>query len=75
MHIYICLIICFRFIKSASKVFKSAEESNIQGDEETAYVYYMKYFNLISAIKKIPEYKKNEVTNSSVSIYYSRELM
>ncbi len=51
----------FRFVKSADKVFKRAEQENLLGDEERAYVFYMKFFNLVSAIKKTAEYKKNEV--------------
>ena len=46
---------------SAQKLFKNAEETSLLGDEEKAYVLYMKFFNFISGIKKTAEYKKNEV--------------
>ena len=59
MHtLFMCLS---RFIKSADKLYKNAEESELLGDEEKAYVMYMKYFNIISAIKNTVEYKKNHV--------------
>ena len=48
-------------MKSADKLYKTAEQSDLMGDEETAYVQYMKFFNVIMAIKKCVEYKKNRV--------------
>lgn len=47
------------YLKTSEQVFKKAEEMNLLGDEESAYVMYMRFFNLISAIKKTAEYKKN----------------
>ena len=64
-----CFSYIFRFINSAGKVFKSAEERNVLGDEEMAYVFFMKYFNLISAIKKCAEFKKHEVSYDTIIIF------
>lgn len=47
-------------VKAASKLLKEAELNESLGDEEIAYVLYMRYFNLISGIKKTSEYKKDE---------------
>lgn len=47
-------------LKAASKLLKEAELNESLGDEEIAYVLYMRYFNLISRIKKTSEYKKDE---------------
>ena len=58
------LLLYFRFVKSADKIFRNAEEHNMLGDEEKAYVFYMKFFNVISAVKKTADYKKNEVSIS-----------
>ena len=49
-------------MKAASKLLKEAELNESYGDEEIAYVLYMRYFNLISGIKKTSEYKKDEVS-------------
>lgn len=51
-----------RALKAASKLLKEAELNESLGDEEIAYVLYMRYFNLISRIKKTSEYKKDEVS-------------
>ena len=50
-----------RLVKSCEKVYKRAEEVNLLCDEEQAYVLFMKYFNLVTAIKKTSEFKKNGV--------------
>ena len=50
-----------RFLSTAAKVFKEAELAFALRDEERAYCLYMRYFNIITAIKKTDEYKKNEV--------------
>ena len=42
-------------------MYKHADEQQLMGDEEVAYVMYIKFFNLFSLIKKTAEYKKNEV--------------
>lgn len=45
--------------RSSEKVYKKAEDVNRLQDEEQAYVLYMKYCNLVSAVKKSSEFKKN----------------
>lgn len=48
-------------IKSKNKVFQDAEAYDLQGDEEKAFVFYMKYFNLLRLVKSKPDYKKQKV--------------
>ncbi len=50
-----------RFLTTAEKVFKEAALADSLQDEERAYCLYMRYFNIITAIKKTDEFKKNEV--------------
>ncbi|CAH1789341.1 unnamed protein product [Owenia fusiformis] len=54
-------------VKSADKLFKNGQESDMLGDEERAYVLFMRYFDCIQNIKKTADYKKNE--------QYYRDLM
>lgn len=39
-------------------VLKEAEKYERMGDEENAYIFYMKYFNLISIIQKSRDFPK-----------------
>ncbi|XP_074661090.1 ubiquitin carboxyl-terminal hydrolase 8-like isoform X2 [Tubulanus polymorphus] len=48
------------YVKSAEKVFRSAEDHAVETDEEKAYVLYMKFFNIIACVKKTSDYRKNE---------------
>ena len=50
-----------RFIGTAEQVFCKAEENMAKGDEELAYVMYMRFFNIITAIKKARDFRTNEV--------------
>ena len=52
-----------RFLTTAEKVFKEATLADSLQDEERAYCLYMRYFNIITAIKKTDEFKKNEVVH------------
>ena len=52
----------FSYIKSADKVFLKAQDCDLESDEEYAYVYYMRYFNIISLIKKSTKYSDNKVS-------------
>jgi ubiquitin C-terminal hydrolase len=47
-------------VKAVEKLFSTAEKVLMDGDEELAYVYFMKYFNVVQAIRKLAEYKKNK---------------
>ncbi|KAJ7393971.1 Ubiquitin carboxyl-terminal hydrolase 8 [Desmophyllum pertusum] len=48
------------YIKSADKVYLRAQGDDLEGDEENAYVYYMRYFNIICLIKKSNKYTGNK---------------
>jgi len=48
-------------VKSAQLLYSKAEEAYRQKDEETAYVLFMRYFNVIQHVKKSADYKKNKV--------------
>ena len=54
---YLC-----RYIKSSDKVYLNAKSHDLEGDEEYAYVYYMRFFNIISLIKKTKKYSDNKVS-------------
>ncbi|KAJ8311552.1 hypothetical protein KUTeg_010907 [Tegillarca granosa] len=47
-------------LRSAEKMMKEAEAQDLLGDEERAYVLYMKYFNVITIIKKTADYRKQK---------------
>ncbi|XP_015774970.1 PREDICTED: ubiquitin carboxyl-terminal hydrolase 8-like isoform X1 [Acropora digitifera] len=47
-------------VKSADKVYLQAQNHYLEGDEESAYVFYMRYFNLITLIKKSSKYKETQ---------------
>ncbi|XP_076439323.1 ubiquitin carboxyl-terminal hydrolase 8-like [Babylonia areolata] len=47
-------------IKSADVMFREAEKHDLQGDEEKAFIMYMRYFNVVKQIKATAEYKKNK---------------
>lgn len=48
------------YVQSACKVFKAAEESRLDRDEERAYVLYMKYLTIYDLIKKRPDFKQQQ---------------
>uniref|UniRef100_A0A8C3EA50 Ubiquitin carboxyl-terminal hydrolase 8 n=1 Tax=Corvus moneduloides TaxID=1196302 RepID=A0A8C3EA50_CORMO len=49
-----------RYIYSALKIFKAAEESRLDGDEEKAYILYMKYAAVYNLIRKRPDFKQQQ---------------
>ena len=51
-----------RLIKLADKVYLKAQGHYLEGDEESAYVFYMCYIDLIIFIKKSSEYKEKKVS-------------
>ena len=55
-------------MKTADKMLKEAEHSEMLMDEERAYVLFMKYFNVVSYIKKTADYKKQKVGWFSLSL-------
>ncbi|XP_034663563.1 ubiquitin carboxyl-terminal hydrolase 8 isoform X1 [Drosophila subobscura] len=46
---------------TARKLFMTAEEYRLDGDEELAYISYMKYFKVITAIRQKPDYQSHKV--------------
>uniref|UniRef100_A0A8C6U123 Ubiquitin carboxyl-terminal hydrolase n=1 Tax=Neogobius melanostomus TaxID=47308 RepID=A0A8C6U123_9GOBI len=49
------------YVQSACKLFKAAEESRLDRDEEKAYVFYMKYLTIYDLVKKRPDFKQQLV--------------
>ncbi|XP_068131483.1 ubiquitin carboxyl-terminal hydrolase 8 [Hyperolius riggenbachi] len=48
------------YVNSASKIFQKAEECRLDGDEEKAYVFYMKFLFVFDLIKKRADFKQNQ---------------
>lgn len=48
------------YVQSAQKIFKTAEESRLDRDEEKAYVLYMKYVTVYNLIKNRPDFKQQQ---------------
>ncbi|XP_077450755.1 ubiquitin carboxyl-terminal hydrolase 8 [Stigmatopora argus] len=46
------------YVQSACKLFKAAEKNRLDGDEEKAYVLYMKYLAIYNQIKTRPDFKQ-----------------
>lgn len=60
------LFFYFSYVQSALKIFKAAEESRLDRDEEKAYILYMKYVAVYNFIKKRPDFKQQQVQKPSV---------
>lgn len=58
-------------MNTLNKVLKTAEHMALLGDEENAYIFYMKYFNLITIIQHFTaqkgELRKILGTNSDIN--------
>ncbi|KAM6409858.1 ubiquitin carboxyl-terminal hydrolase 8 isoform 2-T2 [Rhynochetos jubatus] len=48
------------YVQSALKIFKAAEESRLDRDEEKAYILYMKYVAVYNLVKKRPDFKQQQ---------------
>lgn len=48
------------YVQSALKIFKTAEESRLDRDEEKAYVLYMKYVTVYNLIKNRSDFKQQQ---------------
>ncbi|XP_016047512.1 ubiquitin carboxyl-terminal hydrolase 8 isoform X3 [Erinaceus europaeus] len=48
------------YVQSALKIFKTAEESRLDRDEEKAYVLYMKYATVYNLIRSRPDFKQHQ---------------
>jgi hypothetical protein len=44
---------------------KEAEHSEMMEDEERAYVLFMKYFNVVTFLKRSADYKKQKVSKAN----------
>ncbi|KAL4719757.1 hypothetical protein ACJJTC_013317 [Scirpophaga incertulas] len=51
---------------TATKLFDTAEEARKKGDEESSYVYYMKYLRVIAYISKDKDYLTHKVYYNSM---------
>ncbi|KAH8264640.1 hypothetical protein KR038_011263 [Drosophila bunnanda] len=49
-------------LNTALKLYKNAEEKRLDGDEEQAYIAYMKYFKMLAVIRKKPDYAIHKTT-------------
>lgn len=45
---------------SLKKMVEKAEMCRLDGDEETSYVMYMKFMNMMTELQKMPDYKKEK---------------
>uniref|UniRef100_A0A8C6TVK4 ubiquitinyl hydrolase 1 n=2 Tax=Neogobius melanostomus TaxID=47308 RepID=A0A8C6TVK4_9GOBI len=61
------------YVQSACKLFKAAEESRLDRDEEKAYVFYMKYLTIYDLVKKRPDFKQQLVKPIQYKPIYSLE--
>lgn len=54
------------YLKTAENVYKKGEDLLTQGNEESAYIMFMRYINIITAIQKTSEFRKNEASLSQM---------
>lgn len=47
-------------LDAAKRLNAEADKHYLKGDEELAYVFYTKYFNLLNSIYKKPDYQENK---------------
>lgn len=60
------LIFIFRIVKSLQKIKQTADQSYNRGDQETAYILYMRYIHILSKIRNFPDYSKEKNWISSM---------
>lgn len=53
-------IFFYRIARSANTVLTEAKKKHKEGDDELAYVFYMKYFGLLNFIKSSTDYAKEK---------------
>ncbi|XP_030572237.1 ubiquitin carboxyl-terminal hydrolase 8 isoform X1 [Drosophila novamexicana] len=49
-------------LNTARKLYLTAEDYRLDGDQELAYITYMKYFNMLSAIRGKSDYNQHKLT-------------
>ena len=47
-------------VKSMSKLLSAADEKRISGDEERAFVFYMKYIECFNLLRESKDYKNDQ---------------
>ena len=58
-----------RYIKSANAVFTNAESVYTKGDEEQAYIYFLKFFHVYSQLRSSIAYiEKNKAVLVRINI-------
>jgi hypothetical protein len=50
-------------MNSAEKVYKKAVEDDLTGDEENAFVFYMRFFNIMQEVTKTTKYQADKVAS------------
>lgn len=58
---------------SLNKMKSSADEYYLKGDEEYAYILYMKFFNLLSTINNKPEFMAHKHEIASKCLWMQKE--
>ena len=53
----------------ADKLYVNAKDCQLNGDEEKAYVLYMRYYHVLKSIWKDSTYKKKKVCTYDVCMY------
>lgn len=54
-------------MNSAEKVYKKAEENDLMGDEENAYMFYMRFFNIMQEVAKTTKYQNDKVAKRNTT--------
>ena len=69
LHFYlkIFFVFLYRYCKSANEVFRKAESHYENGEEENAYILYMRYFFIYQKIRNSFEFNKDKVRNFYLS--------
>ena len=49
-------------VNTSVRLFKAAKEKELEGDDETAYVFYMRYMDAFDAVKKHKDYAIDKVS-------------
>lgn len=57
-----CFLNYTRLLSSADKVYKKAVDGDVDNDEEIAYVFYMRYSNIILEVAKTTKYQADKVS-------------
>lgn len=50
-----------RLCRLADKIYLKARDASLMGDEEEAYVLFMRFYEVFNAIKSSREYRNNRV--------------